>query len=267
MMKSLTAVAVAAAALSLGGCAQDNKEILDKLSAIEKDVKELKNRGVGAAAPGQPGQPRAQRPTPDASKTYAVKVDDSPSEGNPAAQVTIVKAYEYACPYCEKVRPTIDAIEQEYGDKVRVVYQQFVVHPQMATLPAQAVCAAYKQGKFKAMDGLMWEKAFKARLFDENNMLALAKEAGLDVAKFQVDFKGECVGWVQKQQAQLSSLGVGATPGFFINGRFLSGAQPLPAFKALIDEELKKADERISSGTPRDKYYQTWVVEKGLAKL
>lgn len=265
MKKSLIA-AVVGAAMLMGACAQDNKEVLDKLTSIENRLKNLEAKGIGAGVP-QNQQQRPQRPAPDATKTYAIRVDDSPTQGNPNAPVTIVKAYEYACPYCEKVRPTIDAIEQEYGDKVRVVYQQFVVHPQIATIPSQAACAAYKQGKFEQMDTLIWEKGFKTRQFDENNMMSLAKEIGADPAKFQADMKGDCVGWVQKQMTQLSSFGVGATPGFFINGRFLSGAQPLPAFKTLIDEELKKAEERIAQGTPASQYYKTWVVEKGLPKL
>jgi protein-disulfide isomerase len=33
-------------------------------------------------------------------------------------------------------------------------------------------------------------------------------------------------------------MGVNATPAFFINGRFLSGAQPFEAFRAIIDEEI-----------------------------
>lgn len=33
-------------------------------------------------------------------------------------------------------------------------------------------------------------------------------------------------------------LGVTGTPAFFINGRFISGAQPLEAFKAVIEDEL-----------------------------
>lgn len=264
MKKSLIA-AVVGAAMLMGACAQDNKEVLDKLTSIENRLKAIEAKGgVGAAVPQQQ---RPARPAPDPTKTYAIRIDDSPVEGNPGAPVTIVKAYEYACPYCAKVRPTIDAIQEEYGDKVRVVYQQFVVHPQIATIPSQAACAAYKQGKFDKMDPLLWDKAFGTRQFDENNMMTLAKEAGLDMAKFQADMKGECVGWVQKQMAQLSSFGVGATPGFFINGRFLSGAQPLPAFKALIDDELKKAEDRIAQGTPANKYYDTWVVEKGLPKL
>lgn len=266
MMKSNVAalgLAAVGAALLLGACAQDNKEVLDKLTSIENRLKNLEAKGIGAGA--QPQRP--QRPAPDPTKTYAIRVDDMPIEGSPTAPVTIVKAYDYACPYCEKVRPTTDAILQEYGDKVRVVYQQLVVHPQIATIPAQAACAAYKQGKFKAMDDLLWDKGFKARQFDESAILGFAKEVGLDTAQYQADMKGDCVGWVQKQMTQLSTFGVSATPGFFINGRFLSGAQPLPAFKVLIDEELKKAEDRIAQGTPRDKYYSTWIVEKGLPKL
>ncbi len=40
--------------------------------------------------------------------------------------------------------------------------------------------------------------------------------------------------------AQASKLGVTGTPAFFINGRFLSGAQPFSSFKRVIDEELAK---------------------------
>jgi protein-disulfide isomerase len=41
--------------------------------------------------------------------------------------------------------------------------------------------------------------------------------------------------------SQARSLNVTGTPAFFINGRFLSGAQPVSAFTRLIDEMLKKS--------------------------
>jgi protein-disulfide isomerase len=37
------------------------------------------------------------------------------------------------------------------------------------------------------------------------------------------------------------SLGVTGTPSFVINGRLLVGAQPVDAFKAVIDDELASA--------------------------
>ena len=59
-------------------------------------------------------------------------------------------------------------------------------------------------------------------------------------------------------------MGVTGTPAFFINGRFLSGAQPFPAFQALIDEELKKAK---AAGIAQAEYYQKAVVDKGAKSL
>ena len=44
---------------------------------------------------------------------------------------------------------------------------------------------------------------------------------------------------VQKDVEHADELGLNATPVFFINGRYLSGAQPFEAFRAVIDEELE----------------------------
>ena len=38
---------------------------------------------------------------------------------------------------------------------------------------------------------------------------------------------------------EAAALGVTGTPGFFINGLFLSGARPFDSFKTVIDKELK----------------------------
>ena len=123
------------------------------------------------------------------------------------------------------------------------------MHPQVATLPAQAACAANLQGKFMTMTDLIWEKAYKAnRNFAAENLDALAKEAGLNMDKYKADLAGECPKIVQQEQASLAAVGVRGTPAFYINGRFLSGARPIDQFKTLIDEELKKAEDAIAAG-------------------
>ncbi len=50
----------------------------------------------------------------------------------------------------------------------------------------------------------------------------------------------EVAALVAKDQAEARALGVSGTPGFFVNGRFLSGAKPVSSFQKLIDEELEK---------------------------
>jgi protein-disulfide isomerase len=268
------------AVVLVAACQADNKNLERKLEEISKklDTVIAQRGGAGAAAP------RPQRNEPDRAKTYAVPVDGDPVDGPNDAKVTLVKAYDYACPYCEKVRDTMDELRKKYGNDLRIVFKQFVVHPQVATAPALAVCAANKQGKFLQMDALLWDKGFKARQFDkdatENGqsqrcwesaascpvVVGFAQELGLNTDKFKADLK-ECQALIQKDQRELQMLGVGATPSFFVNGRFMSGAMPIENFSTLIDEELKKANAAIAAGTPAGSYYQQVVLDKGLKTL
>jgi protein-disulfide isomerase len=282
-MKTLMLVAVVVAAAA---CQADNRNIERKLDEMSKDIKDLKQQVARGGAAGA-AAPRPQRAEPDRAKTYSMPVDNDPVDGPADAKVTLVKAYDYACPYCEKVRDTMDELRKKYGNDLRIVFKQFVVHPQIATAPALAVCAANKQGKFLQMDQLLWDKGFKARQFDKDAAAeaggqaqrcwesaagcpivnGFAQELGLNVEKFKADMKGECQAVLQKDMRDLQALGVGATPSFFVNGRFLSGAMPIDNISQLIDEELKKANEKIAQGTPAASFYQQVVVDKGLKQL
>lgn len=215
----------------------------------------------------QPTVMRAQRPTPDPTMTYAVPIAGSPVRGGATALVTIVRAGEYACPFCAKVRTTLDQIAKHYGNDVRIVYKHFVVHPQTANGAAHAACAAHRQGKFWEMDELLWDNTFAKREFDAAKIEALAASLGLDMTTYRVDLVGACPKIVQAEMAEMTKVGVGATPAFFVNGRFLSGAQPFPAFQALIDEELAKAKAAVKQGTKRAAYYDQFVIKKGLPSL
>ncbi len=285
-------LALIAAALSIAGCQQDTKNLERKLDLI---IAKLDQGGGAKGAAAGAANPRAQRPEPDRAKTYAVPVANDAFDGPADAKITVVKAYDYACPYCEKVRPTMEELHKKYGSDLRVVYKQLVVHPRNAMASALAFCAAGKQGKHKEMNNLLWDKGFKARNMDLSDVAAdpqaekgaektgggkcwdspdgckitvgFAQELQLDVNKFKADMKGECNQIVQTDIKQLQQFGVNGTPGFFINGRFIGGAVPVENFITLIDEELKKANERIQQGTPAASYYQTWVIDKGAKSL
>lgn len=234
------------------------EDLYAKLTRLEERLEK-----IGKAPP--PSRP--SRPQPDPKKTYAVTVAGLPSRGAPDALVTIVRAGEYACPFCEKTRATMDQILAEYGSDVRVVHKDFIVHPAVATDAAHAACAAHKQGRFWEMDELLWERSFKTRQFEKAHLETLAAEAGLDLDRYRADIAGDCPTHVADDMRELSAVGVGATPAFFINGRFLSGAQPITAFRTIIDEELALARKRVKSGTKQKRYYEEWVVKKGLTRL
>jgi protein-disulfide isomerase len=215
-----------------------------------------------ALAQLQPEEPPAE---PDPALVYAVPVDGSPVEGPDDAKVTIVKAFEFACPFCERSRPTLAEIRSKYGNDVRIVYKHFIVHQDAAVIPARAVCAAHLQGKFTAMKDAIWDHGFNAgRDLSAENMKRQARRVGLNMRRFEKDMTGPCAERIERDQALLARVGVQGTPYFFVNGRLVRGAMPFDVFRQVIDEELAKANEIIQTqGVKPGKYYDDVIVAKG----
>ncbi|MFO7563947.1 MAG: thioredoxin domain-containing protein [Enhygromyxa sp.] len=218
----------------------------------------LKGAKAKRDAPARPQNKQAQqaRPgKPDPSKNYAVPVDDRPSKGSDEALVTIIEYSDFECPFCRKVLPTLEQIEKEYGDKVRVVFrhQPLPMHKN-AVSAAAASLAAHKQGKFWEMHDLLFAKTGG---FSDEAYVEMAKQLGLDVDKFNADRKSdEIAKLIEGDQKVAAQFGAGGTPAFFVNGRPISGAQGFEAFKAVIDQELKKAEAYMAANkvAPKDLY-------------
>lgn len=131
---------------------------------------------------------------------------------------------------------------KEYDGKVRVVFKNLVVHPQVMNAHL-AGCAAGKQQKFPKFKAVFWEKGFKARKMDDANIEAIAKEIGLDMGKFKADKDSEaCKALIAGDTAEMQKFKVNSTPTFFVNGTHVGGALPKESFKQMIDEKLKAAD-------------------------
>lgn len=246
---------------TLASAVQAATDAVTRAAALEDELEQLARKVNQQPKPAAP-----RRPGPDPSTTYGIPVTGHPVRGKATALVTIVRAGEYACPFCEKVRPTLDQLATTYGAKLRIVHRTFVVHPQLASYPAQAACAAHRQGKFFDLDKLLWDEAFANRTFDAAAIDALALRVGLDATRYRADV-ASCATEVARDQAELAKFGVSATPAFFINGRFLSGAQPVASFAAIIDDELAKAEAAVKRGVKPARYYEDEIVKKGKPAL
>lgn len=98
--------------------------------------------------------------------------------------------------------------------------------------------AAHAQGKFWEMHDLIFANQ---RKLDEGTFFGYANQLGLDEERFKTDYAAADIKKrVDGDAKEAASLGVTGTPGFFVNGRFLSGAKPFEDFKKIIDEELAK---------------------------
>ncbi|MSS74626.1 DsbA family protein [Candidatus Pacearchaeota archaeon] len=167
-------------------------------------------------------------------------MDDDAVKGDSDAPVTIVEFSDFQCPFCGKwFLQTYPQIEKEYIDtgKVKMVFRDFPLNfHQYAQVAGEAAECVRDQGG----DDAYWE--FHDILFtkqaqlSDTNVKAWAKAAGYDVTECLADgtFRQE----VLDDMADGQAAGVSGTPGFLINGKLISGAQPFSVFKQAIDAAL-----------------------------
>ena len=208
-----------------------------ELAAVREAVAELP---AAAPAPAAAQRQQAARPNrPDPNKRYEIETAGSPARGPENAQVEIVEFSDFQCPFCGRVTPTLKQVEDTYGDKVRIVFKHLPlsIHPKAPAAHAAAE-AAHRQGKFWEMHDLIFANQ---REMSPAKYREYAEQIGLDLQQYDKDVSDPAVKQkVDSDAREASKLLVRGTPGFFINGRFLSGAQPFASFKRLIDEELEE---------------------------
>lgn len=167
-----------------------------------------------------------------------VSIDPARIRGNPKARVMIVEFSDFQCPYCGEVEATLHRVLAKYPDTVALAYRDMPmskIHP-LARQAAEAARCAGDQGKFWEYHDLLF--ADQSNL-DQDGLMDKARTLKLDEQRFQSclvseKFKAQ----VQQDSQDAMRAGVSGTPGFFVNGIFLSGSQPESAFENLVHEQL-----------------------------
>jgi len=171
---------------------------------------------------------------PQAKVTY----DPARVLGDPSAPVTIIEFADFQCPFCRKADATLKDLMKEYQGRVRLAYRDFPltqIHPQ-AERAAEAARCGGEQGQFWHFHDLLF--ASPGRLSDAD-FEQHARTLGLDMTRFEACLReGKFRSQVDLDLKEGTQAGVDSTPGFFINGSFLSGAQPIATFEQIIDAEL-----------------------------
>ena len=204
-------------------------------------------------------QARPGRPDPDLS--YAVPTDERPSAGPADALVTIVEFSDFQCPFCKKAAATMDEVKKAFSEDVRLVFRnQPLPFHNNARGAAEAALAAGKQGKFWEMHDHLFANS---NALDAAKLPEYAKAIGLDVEKFNADMKSSEIKELIDQDIELANkFGARGTPAFFINGRFIAGAQEKEKFEALIREEKEKAEKALAEkGVPKEQLYAELIKE------
>jgi predicted DsbA family dithiol-disulfide isomerase len=168
-----------------------------------------------------------------------IRLGKAPSKGPKRADVTIIEFSDYQCPFSGKVQGTVKDLISTYGEKVRHVYRDFPLsfHRDAQKAHEAAHCAGDQKKYFEYHDKL-FENQQKMKIDD---LRKYAKELDLNTKKFNKCLDGGAhVERVRKSITEGQAAGVAGTPAFFINGIMISGAQPIGAFKEIIEGELQK---------------------------
>ena len=160
----------------------------------------------------------------------------TPVGGNPRGDVTIVEFFDYRCPYCKQVLPSLQSLLNE-DHKLRFVYKEFPVLGPVSVVAARAALAAQRQGKYEAFHAAMM--ATKGQITDDT-VYKVAASVGLDVDRLKQDMAAPDIARELKANLALAeALNIHGTPGFIIGNRIVPGALDLEALKNMIAEARK----------------------------
>lgn len=221
--------------------------------------------GLENADSPEPEQEAPARPLPDPNAVYRVPVGTSPVQGRADALVTVVIFSDFQCPFCSRVEPTLEQLRTQYGNNIRFVWKNNPLPFHDNAMPAaEAAMEVYAQvgaRGFWPFHDLLFANQ---QTLDRASLERFAQTIrGVNMTRFRRALDAHThQAAIEADQTLARELGATGTPSFFINGRNLRGAQPIEAFRTMIDAALADARQRVQDGTRASRVYDA-IMEHG----
>jgi protein-disulfide isomerase len=164
-------------------------------------------------------------------------------EGEEASQtdLTVTVFYDYSCPFCVMVDPTIRDAKNADG-RVRLIYKFMSFINDRSERLARLAYAAGKQDAFLEAHDYMLDRADQP--FEEAQIRQMAENLQLDYEQLIRDSESRAAQNVIRENEELAySLGINSTPTFLIGNRFFvpEGRMPnVQDFRRMFSEERNK---------------------------
>jgi len=194
---------------------------------------------------GPPEPERKAAPLPPAGR---------PSRGPANAPVVIQEWSDFQCPFCARVEPTLVDLQKEFPTQVRLVWRHMPLPfhdkaPLAAEAAEEALAQRGPQAFWKYHDRL-FEAQSEPDGLSKPNLVKIAEELNLNATRFEAALEHHDHKNAVEADAKLAdSLEISGAPAFIINGYYVSGAQPLSAFRRAVT--LALADAKSGKATAR----------------
>jgi len=185
-----------------------------------------------------------QQDNPSIPDDLSILEGDSPVLGDPNAPVTLVEFGDYQCTFCNKFfNESLSTLIEKYVDtgQLKIVFRDYAINGRESQNAAEAASCANEQGEFWSYhDKLFSERqGYNVGVFKEDNLVNFAGELGLNTDQFRECYKsGKYKGDIADDGKDARRFGVRGTPGFFLNGTLIPGAQPLAFWESAIQQLL-----------------------------
>jgi len=162
---------------------------------------------------------------------------ESPIKGAKNPKVTLEEFADAECPYCGRSVGLLNAVIASHPGDIAVRFRHFPLPGHQGSMLAHvALVAAGKQGKFWEMHDLIFAHQDEITRPD---LIHYASEIGLDEKRFVQELNNpQSAAVVNRDRAEGETLGVDATPTFFVNGKKFVGVPDGPVFKRLLEGQM-----------------------------
>ena len=176
-------------------------------------------------------QEAAGRAAIAAKRKELIEDPSAPAGGNPKGDITLVEFFDYRCPYCKQMEPTVEALLKQ-DPNLRIVYKEWPILGPPSVFAAHVAFAALKQGKYRLFHSAMM--AVKGEITEEV-ILKIAAGASLDIARIKIDMTAPEIDQAIKRNYDLAdALGISGTPAFVIGDSLIPGAIDLESLKQKV---------------------------------
>jgi protein-disulfide isomerase len=155
------------------------------------------------------------------------------------ADVTIVEYFDYNCPFCKRIVPTLQQLLAS-DHKIAIVYKDWPILGEISVYAARCALAARWQDKYLiAHDALL----SGPHLSLNSQVETILGRSGVDVARLKKDLTAhaqEITALLARHASEARALQLDGTPGILVGRQLMPGGAELDYFQKLIAAARQK---------------------------
>jgi protein-disulfide isomerase len=173
-----------------------------------------------------------------AGQKEMLKNPGTPPAGANNPDVVIVEYFDYNCPYCKKIVPTLQSLLAQ-DPKIAVVYKDWPILGPVSVYAASAALAAGYQGKYLAAHDALISGP---RLAKDEQVDGALQKAGVNMdslAKDRTAHAAEIAALLKRNDEEAHALTLEGTPGVVVGRQLVAGIADTAMFTKLIANSRK----------------------------